>query len=69
MRTEVTKNKNGSLDEVKIFDDKNECVFHLEQMSSTHWWMGCYGGHTVLINLASEQKITATVEHRKGSEA
>jgi len=40
---EIRKNKDGTVDELLIYDKDGQCIFHMEQMD-THWhWARVYG--------------------------
>ena len=53
---EIRHNPDGSVDEVCMYID-GECVVHVEQMSTAHWWMGLYGKtHEAHVNLFPKSK-------------
>lgn len=69
-RTELRYHPDGTLDEVVIYLGE-QCVFHMEQMDGTHWWMACYTDDVeeLHINLYARGRIRADVlETRKAEE-
>jgi hypothetical protein len=58
---EIRRNDDGSLDELV-----GTGLFHLEQMSDSHWWMSLDTEHgQVTVNLTAKGRITAAVEEAK----
>ena len=59
---EVRFHKDGSLDEIILWNEDHKCSFHLEQMDDDHWWMGVYGDtESVNVHLTKvEGKIVAS---------
>ena len=56
VKVEVRNDDQGGLDEVLLYVD-GRCLFHLEQMSDTHWWMalGEPEGQYVHVNLTTRR--------------
>jgi hypothetical protein len=40
---EIGLNKDGTLDEILVYDKHGKCLFHLEQMDDSYYWMRAYG--------------------------
>ncbi len=58
---EVRRNDDGSLDEVVCAG----AYVHLEQMSTSHWWLGVeHKGTLIYVNFTARGKITATCEEQ-----
>lgn len=65
---EVRLNKDSSLDEV-VLERDGECLFHLEQLSDTNWWMAVHdGGQTVYINLTTRRATIRGHYREEGGE-
>lgn len=60
---EIRLNDRGRLDEVVATPD----YFHLEQMDSSHWWIGIMtkGGDFIHVNLTSKRAIQANVTEER----
>ncbi len=56
-KSEVRFNDDGTVDEIVIIDSKGNCLFHLEQMNDTCFWMAVYGSksnESIHVNIFSK---------------
>lgn len=55
---ETRYNDDGTLDEVVMYDAAGKCIFHLEQMSDSCFWMRWEGNEAALVvNIFAKQRI------------